>query len=89
MVEEQRPAAASAANVSSGAGGGGGGWWGSMFSAATAAVKQAENLAKEIRGNEEALKWAEQVRGYGAGLQSLSTISFLYHLGVIANVLLL
>ena len=51
----------------------GGGWWGSMFSAATAAVKQAENLAKEIRGNEEAIKWAEQVKNYGAGLQSLST----------------
>lgn len=54
---------------------GGGGWWGSMFSAASAAVKQAENLAKEIRGNEEAIKWAEQVKNYGAGLQSLSTIS--------------
>ena len=57
------------------ASGGGGGWWGSMFSAATAAVKQAENLAKEIRGNEEAIKWAEQVKNYGAGLQSLSTSS--------------
>ncbi|KAK3725943.1 hypothetical protein LTR37_000091 [Vermiconidia calcicola] len=52
---------------------GGGGWWGSMFSAASAAVKQAENLAKEIRGNEEALRWAEQVKGYGVNLQSLST----------------
>ena len=52
--------------------GGGGGWWGSMFSAATAAVTQAQSLAKEIRGNEEALKWAEQVRGYGAGLKDLS-----------------
>jgi hypothetical protein len=54
----------------------GGGWWGSMFSAATgaasAAVKQAESLAKEIQNNEEAMKWAEQVKGYGAGLQSLS-----------------
>ena len=56
-----------------GTSGTGGGWWGSMFSAATAAVKQAENLAKEIRGNEEAIKWAEQVKNYGAGLQSLST----------------
>lgn len=54
----------------------GGGWWGSMFSAATgaasAAVKQAESLAKEIQRNEEAMKWAEQVKGYGVGLQSLS-----------------
>ena len=44
-----------------------------MFSAATAAVKQAETLAKEIRSNEEAQKWAEQVKGYGANLQHLST----------------
>jgi len=54
-------------------GGGGGGWWGSMFSAASAAVKQAESLAKEIRGNEEALRWAEQVRG---------NISHLQHFGM-------
>ena len=41
----------------------GGGWWGSVFSTATAAVKQAEALAKEIRQNEEAQRWAEQVKG--------------------------
>ena len=58
---------------------GGGGWWGSMFSAASAAVKQAENLAKEIRGNEEALRWAEQVKGYGINLQSLSMLLPLFH----------
>ena len=63
----------SAGSGAAGTSGTGGGWWGSMFSAATAAVKQAENLAKEIRGNEEAIKWAEQVKNYGAGLQSLST----------------
>ena len=57
---------------------GGGGWWGSMFSAATAAVKQAESLAKEIRANEEAQRWAEQVKGYGAGLSNLSP-SFYSH----------
>lgn len=45
------------------AGGGGGGWWGSVFTAATAAVKQAEAAVKEIRGNEEAIRWAEQVKG--------------------------
>ena len=49
----------------------GGGWWGSMFNAATAAVKQAETLAKELRGNEEAQRWAEQVRGNIQNLQSL------------------
>lgn len=58
------------------AAGGGGGWWGSVFSAATAAVTQAQSLAKEIRENEDAQKWAEQVRGYGAGLQSLSMLLF-------------
>ncbi|KAI6876527.1 hypothetical protein KC338_g325 [Hortaea werneckii] len=51
----------------------GGGWWGSMFSAASAAVKQAESIAKEIRGNEEAQKWAEQVKGNITNLQSFGT----------------
>ncbi|KAF2723512.1 hypothetical protein K431DRAFT_242986 [Polychaeton citri CBS 116435] len=44
-----------------------------MFSAASAAVKQAETLAKEIRGNEEAQKWADQVRGRVGDLKGLST----------------
>lgn len=61
----------------------GGGWWGSMFSAATgaasAAVKQAETLAKEIQKNEEAMRWAEHVKGYSAGLQNLSTLVLLHH----------
>jgi hypothetical protein len=57
-AEESAPAAAS------------GGWWGSsLFSAASAAVKQAETLAKEISGHEEAQRWAEQVRGNMRGLQ--------------------
>ncbi|CAK4033690.1 maintenance of telomere capping 1-like [Lecanosticta acicola] len=55
------------------ASGGGGGWWGSMFSAASAAVKQAETLAKDLRGNEEALKWADQLRGQYQNLQSIGT----------------
>ncbi|KAL6714162.1 hypothetical protein ACLMJK_008656 [Lecanora helva] len=51
----------------------GGGWgWGSMFSsAASAAVKQAEALAKEIRQNEEAQRWAEQVKGNVGALRGL------------------
>lgn len=53
----------------------GGGWWGSMFSAATAAVKQAETIAKEIRGNEEAQKWADQVRGQYQNLQSIGRVN--------------
>lgn len=51
----------------------GGGWWGSVFSAASAAVKQAETLAKEIRGNEEAQRWADNVRSNIGNLQTFST----------------
>jgi len=54
---------------------GGGGWWGSMFSAASAAVKQAETLAKDISRNEEAQRWAEQVKGNISNLQSFSGFS--------------
>lgn len=51
---------------------GGGGWgWGSLFSAASAAVKQAESIAKDLRSNEEAQRWAQQVRGNLGNLQSL------------------
>ena len=41
----------------------GGGWWGGIFATASAAMKQAENAVKEIQQNEEAKKWADQVRG--------------------------
>lgn len=41
----------------------GGGWWGSVFATATAAVKTAEAAVKEIQQNEEAKRWAEQVKG--------------------------
>lgn len=48
-----------------------------MYSAASAAVKQAETLAKEISANEEAQRWAGQVRAIGgknlSNLQHLST----------------
>lgn len=40
-----------------------GGWWGSVFATASAAVKTAENAVKEIQQNEEAKRWAEQVKG--------------------------
>lgn len=42
---------------------GGGGWWGGLLSTATAAVSQAQAAVKEIQQNEEAQRWAEQVRG--------------------------
>ena len=54
--------------------GSGGGWWGSVFSTASAAVKQAEALAKEIRQNEEAQRWAEQVKGNVGALRGLGTL---------------
>ncbi|KAI1743284.1 maintenance of telomere capping protein 1 [Xylaria scruposa] len=54
---------------------GGGGWWGGIFATATAtasaAMKQAEAAYKEIQQNEEAKKWAEQVRGNVGALKGL------------------
>lgn len=41
----------------------GGGWWGSVFATANAVVKTAEAAVKEIQQNEEAKRWAEQVKG--------------------------
>jgi len=41
----------------------GGGWWGGIFATATAAVKTAEAAVKEIQHNQEAQRWAEQVKG--------------------------
>jgi hypothetical protein len=49
----------------------GGSWWGGFLSTATAAVKQAEALAKEIKQNEEAQRWAEQVKGNVGALRGL------------------
>jgi hypothetical protein len=69
-VEQQQATAAS---------GGGGGWWGGILSTASAAMKQAEAAVKEIQQNEEAKRWAEQVRGnVGAlrGLGKLHCLSF-------------
>lgn len=49
----------------------GGGWWGGILSTATAAMKQAEAAYKEIQQNEEAKKWAEQVRGLNIDVNAL------------------
>lgn len=49
----------------------GGGWWGGLMSTATAAMKQAEAAVKEIQQNEEARKWADQVRGNVGALRGL------------------
>ncbi|CAK7266638.1 hypothetical protein SEPCBS57363_002191 [Sporothrix epigloea] len=62
-VAEPTPALATVAAPAVSAGG----WWGGILSAATstasAAMKQAEAAVKEIQQNEEAKKWADQVRG--------------------------
>lgn len=50
----------------------GGGWgWGSLWSTATAAVKTAEAVVKEVQQSEEAKKWATQVRGNADILKGL------------------
>jgi hypothetical protein len=73
----------------------GGGWWGSVFATATAtasaAVKQAEAAVKEIQANEEAQKWAQQVRGNvgalrGLGKQTLHSLSNHHPLNFIQEV---
>ncbi|KAH8700404.1 maintenance of telomere capping protein 1 [Talaromyces proteolyticus] len=69
------------------AAGGGGGWWGGILSTATAtasaAMKHAEAAVKEIQNNEEAQKWAEQVKGnvgalrdFGGELRTLALPTF-------------
>ncbi|KAL9099772.1 MAG: hypothetical protein Q9163_004771 [Psora crenata] len=66
------------ASVASGAGkaqSSGGGWWSTITSTATAAVKQAEALAKEIQRNEEAQRWAEQVKGNVGTLRGIGMLS--------------
>ncbi|KAF2177106.1 hypothetical protein K469DRAFT_733098 [Zopfia rhizophila CBS 207.26] len=55
----------------------GGGWWGGLLSTATAtanaARKQAEAAYKEIQKNEEAQRWAEQVRGNVGALRGIGS----------------
>lgn len=52
----------------------GGGWWGGFFATASAAMKQAEAAVKEIQNNEEAQKWAQQVKGNVGALRDLGII---------------
>lgn len=53
----------------------GGGWWGGLLSTASAAMKQAEAAVKEIQQNEEAKKWANQVRGNVGALRGFGMSS--------------
>ncbi len=70
-TEKKGPAEQTAPATSSG----GGGWWGGIFATASAtanaAMKQAEAAYKEIQKNEEAKKWAEQVKGNVGALRGL------------------
>jgi len=73
-VEQEEKAAASS-------GGSWGGWFSGITAAATAAAKQAEAAVKEIQKNEEAQKWAEQMRGNVGALRGLGmSNSVFYHL---------
>lgn len=63
---------AAAINAATGGGGASGGWgWGSIWSTATAAVKTAEGMVKEIQQSEEGKKWASQVKGNAEVLRGL------------------
>ncbi|KAE9978616.1 hypothetical protein EG328_001377 [Venturia inaequalis] len=64
QAEQEEKAAASAA-------GGWGGWFSGITAAASAAAKQAEAAVKEIQKNEDAQKWAEQMRGNVGALRGL------------------
>ncbi len=48
-----------------------GGWWGSLVGAATTITKTAEAALKEMQSNEEANRWAEQVKGNVGALRGL------------------
>ncbi|CAL5867599.1 uncharacterized protein PFLUO_LOCUS1818 [Penicillium psychrofluorescens] len=60
-----------------------GGWWGGFFATASAAMKQAEAAVKEIQNNEEAQRWAQQVKGnvgalrdFGGELRNMAIPTF-------------
>lgn len=55
----------------------GGGWWGGIFATASAAVKTAEAAVKEIQQNEEAKRWAEQVKGNVGALRGFGKKSLM------------
>lgn len=50
---------------------GGSSWWGGLLSTASAAVSHAQAAVREIQKNEDAQRWAEQVRGNVGALKGL------------------
>jgi hypothetical protein len=55
----------------------GGGWWGGILSTATAAMTTAQAAVKEIQQNEEAKRWADQVRGNVGALRHMGKLILL------------
>lgn len=51
--------------------GSGGSWWGGFTAIASAAVKQGQAALQEIQRNEEAQRWAEQMRGNVGALRGI------------------
>lgn len=72
-AERKAPVAQPAEAAASAAGGG---WWGGIFATASAAVKTAEAAVKEIQQNEEAKRWAEQVKGNVGALRGLGKMVY-------------
>jgi hypothetical protein len=71
--QPQQPSENKEATVQDSAESAGGGWWGGILSTASAAMKHAEAAVKEIQKNEEAQKWAEQVKGNVGALRDFGT----------------
>ena len=82
VAKDKEAAAAAQQNAEIQAQSSGGGWWGGIFATASAAVKQAEALAKEVQKSEEAQRWAEQVKGNVGALRGLGMIPC--HLRILA-----
>lgn len=93
QAQQEKPQEQKAQASGSGAGWGFGGWGATVFSAASAAVKQAEAAVKEVRGNPEVLKYAEQLRhnvnveslkAYGGNVRNMALPTFTSLLETIA-----
>ena len=74
ITEEAEPEPAKSVSANPEVPSSGGGWWSTITSTASAAVKQAEALAKEIQQNEEAQRWAEQVKGNVGTLRGIGIV---------------
>ena len=65
-----------------------GGWWGGIFATASAAVKTAEAAVKEIQQNEEAKRWAEQVKGNVGALRGFGKANPIFYLIMLLHLFL-